>query len=167
MKLRPRLTGSTVPTPLLLAILAESSVARAEQPDAPCHPNPDAAAETVEPISRVPVTRLSLPFAGPSVADQPAALPCTGRAGLTDIYALGVCVYEMLTGQVPFFHAELVPLLMMHVNDQPVPPRRRNPNVPVELDVVILRSLAKDPKQRQQSCRELGQELIAIRDRYA
>jgi hypothetical protein len=113
MKLRPRLTGSTVPTPLLLAILAESSVARAEQPDAPCHPNPDAAAET------------------------------------------------------PFFHAELVPLLMMHVDDQPVPPRRRNPNVPVGLDAVILRSLAKDPKQRQQSCRELGQELIAIRDRYA
>jgi serine/threonine-protein kinase len=73
----------------------------------------------------------------------------------------------MFTGQVPFFHAELVPLLMMHVNDTPAPPRRRNPNVPVELDAVIVKSLAKDPQQRQQSCRELAQELIAIRDRYA
>jgi len=86
---------------------------------------------------------------------------------LTDLYALGVCAYEMFTGQVPFFHADLVPMLMMHVNDAPVPPRTRNPSVPAELDGIILKCLAKDPKQRQQSCRELAQELIAIRDRYA
>ncbi len=86
---------------------------------------------------------------------------------LTDIYALGVCAYEMFTGQVPFFHADLVPMLMMHVNDAPVPPRTRNPSVPAELDGIILKCLAKDPKQRRQSCRELAQELIAIRDRYA
>jgi len=86
---------------------------------------------------------------------------------LTDIYALGVCAYEMFTGQVPFFHEELVPILMMHVNNRPVPPREKNPHVPAELDAIIVRLLAKDPRQRYQSCRELAQELGAIRDAYA
>jgi eukaryotic-like serine/threonine-protein kinase len=86
---------------------------------------------------------------------------------LTDIYALGICAYEMFTGQVPFFHAELVPLLMMQVNTPPVPPREKNPHIPAQLDAVILRALAKDPAKRYQSCREMAQELGAIRDAYA
>jgi serine/threonine-protein kinase len=86
---------------------------------------------------------------------------------LTDIYALGVCAYEMFTGQVPFFHADLVPLLMMHVNNPPVPPRQHNPRLPAELDGVILRLLAKDPARRYQSCRELAEELGKIRDSRA
>ena len=86
---------------------------------------------------------------------------------LTDLYALGVCAYEMFTGQVPFFHEDLVPLLMMHVNNQPVPPQQRNPHVPAELNAIILKLLAKDPKQRYQSCRDLAQDLGKIRDAYA
>jgi eukaryotic-like serine/threonine-protein kinase len=83
---------------------------------------------------------------------------------LTDLYALGICAYEMFTGQVPFFHAELVPLLMMHVNAQPEPPRQKNPQLPAALDAAILKLLAKDPAQRYQSCRELAQDLGKIRD---
>lgn len=86
---------------------------------------------------------------------------------LTDLYALGVCAYEMFTGTTPFFHADLVPLLMMHVNDKPPPPRSRNPGLPPELDKVILKLLAKDPRQRYPSCRELAQALTAIRDATA
>jgi tetratricopeptide (TPR) repeat protein len=86
---------------------------------------------------------------------------------LTDIYALGICAYEMFTGHVPFFHEDLVPILMMHVNNRPAPPREKNPHVPAELDAVILRLLAKDPKHRYQSCREVAQELGKIRDAYA
>src|SRR6267378_3590846 len=73
----------------------------------------------------------------------------------------------MVFGQVPFFHAELVPLLMMHVNTPPRPPREHNPHVPPRLEAAILKLLAKDPKARYQSCRELAEELGAIRDAYA
>ena len=73
----------------------------------------------------------------------------------------------MFTGQVPFFHAELVPLLMMHVNTPPPPPRQKNPRLPPALDAVILKLLAKDPAQRYPSCRELAQELGRIRDSIA
>ena len=83
---------------------------------------------------------------------------------LTDLYALGVCAYEMFTGSVPFNHDELVPLLMMHVNSPPEPPRKLNPSIPEALEAVILRLLAKDPAQRVQICRELAQSLASIRD---
>ncbi|HKB48394.1 MAG TPA: serine/threonine-protein kinase [Ktedonobacterales bacterium] len=86
---------------------------------------------------------------------------------LTDLYALGICAYEMFTGSLPFTHDELVPLLMMHVNTPPEPPARRNRAIPPELDAAILRLLEKDPTRRFQSCRELGQALSAIRGRYS
>ena len=84
---------------------------------------------------------------------------------LTDLYALGVCAYEMFTGRVPFNHPELVPLLMMHVNDAPVPLRKHAATLPPELEAAVLRLLQKSPALRFQSCRELAQELSAIRDR--
>jgi serine/threonine-protein kinase len=84
---------------------------------------------------------------------------------LTDLYALGVCAYEMFTGAVPFNHAELVPLLMLHVNTAPPPPRLRNPAIPPDLEAAILKLLAKDSRQRFQSCRELADMLSEIRDR--
>lgn len=84
----------------------------------------------------------------------------------TDLYALGICAYELFTGAVPFAHAELVPLLMMHVNELPVPPVERNPSIPPDLNAAILRLLEKDPAQRFASCRELSDALVAIRSRY-
>jgi eukaryotic-like serine/threonine-protein kinase len=77
----------------------------------------------------------------------------------TDLYALGVCAYEMFTGAPPFTHAELVPLLMMHVNQSPEPPRKKNPAVSEELERLILRLLAKDPSRRFPSCAALADEL--------
>ncbi len=80
----------------------------------------------------------------------------------TDIYALGIVAYEVFTGAVPFEHAEMMQLLMMHITAKPAPPRSKNPAIPQALEDVILRLLEKDPEQRIQSCRELAEQLLAI-----
>ncbi len=77
----------------------------------------------------------------------------------TDMYALGIVMYEIFTGAVPFDHDEMMQLLMMHLTAVPPPPRSRNPNLPPELDAIILSLLEKDPQKRIQSCRELGERL--------
>jgi serine/threonine-protein kinase len=73
-----------------------------------------------------------------------------------DVYALGCCAYEMFTGAPPFVHAEVVPLLMMHLQNPVVSPRAHKPDLPVELEQVILAMLEKDPQRRPASCREVS-----------
>jgi serine/threonine-protein kinase len=82
-----------------------------------------------------------------------------------DQYSLGVVAYEMFTATRPFRHPEPVPLMMLHTTEPPPPPRGVNPALPLELEQIILRCLAKDPKQRFASCRELQRELELLRSR--
>ncbi len=86
----------------------------------------------------------------------------TSVTHLTDIYALGVVAYEVFTGSVPFDHGEMMQLLMMHLTRAPDPPRTRNPEIPEELEAIILQLLEKDPANRIQTCRELGERLAAL-----
>ncbi len=82
---------------------------------------------------------------------------------LADLYSLGIVAYEMFTGELPFMHEEMMPLLMMHLTQTPTPPSERNPKIPPALNDLVLRLLEKDPKMRLQSCRELSDELQRIR----
>jgi serine/threonine-protein kinase len=84
----------------------------------------------------------------------------------TDLYALGVILYEVFTGTQPFAHAELVPLLLLHVNQLPEPPRQRNPGIPEELEAVILKLLEKDPEQRHATAADVAEDLGRIRRSY-
>lgn len=86
---------------------------------------------------------------------------------VADLYALGVVAYEMLTGRVPFDHDELMPLLMMHVNVEPQPMRELRPELPEELDAVVLKCLAKDPAARFASCSDLARALQRLRARLS
>ncbi len=80
----------------------------------------------------------------------------------TDLYAVGIVAYLMFTGRLPFEHEDMLPLLMMHLNDEPPPPRKHNPSIPVELERVILRLLEKTPSDRFQSCGSLAAALEVV-----
>jgi len=77
----------------------------------------------------------------------------------TDIYSLGVTLFEMVSGRPPFQADSAMTLMMMHVND-PVPdPRRLNPDVPDDLVAVINKALAKNPNNRYQTAAEMASAL--------
>jgi serine/threonine-protein kinase len=80
----------------------------------------------------------------------------------TDLYALGVVGYELLTGQRPFDHGSSMALMMMHLTKHPPAPRSINPRIPTSLDAVIQRLLEKDPSLRFASSDALARELEAI-----
>jgi putative nucleotidyltransferase with HDIG domain len=83
---------------------------------------------------------------------------CRGQAELdhrSDIYSLGVMIYEMLTGTVPFRRDSPADVLLAHVHDAPASPFDLNPKLSRHIGVTILRALEKDPARRFASMREL------------
>jgi eukaryotic-like serine/threonine-protein kinase len=72
----------------------------------------------------------------------------------SDIYSVGVILYEALTGRVPFDADTVVAIALKQVSEAPVPPRSINPDVPPALDAVVMRALEKDPKNRFQNATE-------------
>jgi serine/threonine-protein kinase len=82
----------------------------------------------------------------------------------SDVYALGTLLYECLTGAPPFRAATPLALLRSIAEDEPVPPSRLAPEVPRDLQTIILKALEKDPARRYDSARAFGEELRRFLD---
>jgi serine/threonine-protein kinase len=110
--------------------------------------------------SSIKLTQTGMILGSPSymAPEQAASRPIDHR---TDIYALGVILYEMLTGAPPFFGEKAPEILMAHLTDDPPPPRAVRPDIPLELERIVLRCLAKSPENRPEDMAGLGEDLRA------
>ncbi|MBI2864445.1 MAG: Stk1 family PASTA domain-containing Ser/Thr kinase [Chloroflexi bacterium] len=93
----------------------------------------------------------SIHYLSPEQAQGKPASPAS------DIYALGVSCYEMLTGRLPFEGETEVGIAHLHIQEPPRPPRQLNPAIPPTLESIVLKALAKDPAERYPSAKEMGQ----------
>jgi eukaryotic-like serine/threonine-protein kinase len=82
----------------------------------------------------------------------------------SDLYSVGVVLFEMLTGQVPFTGDTPLEIAMKHLSEVPTPPSELRPEVPHDLDLVVLRALAKDPADRYESAEEMSADLKRVLD---
>lgn len=88
--------------------------------------------------------------------EQASGQPLDGR---TDLYALGIVLYEMLTGRLPFQADTPMAMLSKHVYEPPPPPRSLNPALSPALEAVVLRAIAKEANDRYQTAAEMAAAL--------
>lgn len=82
----------------------------------------------------------------------------------SDVYSLGVVIYEALTGQTPFYSEDISELAMMHREKAPLPPRYLNSDIPESLQKIIMRALSKDSSSRYRNGDQFGRVLQSFCD---
>ena len=80
----------------------------------------------------------------------------------SDLYSVGVVLYELLTGAVPFTGDTPVEIAMKHLSTTPEPPSTKRAEIPRDLDMIVMRALAKDPSERYQSAEEMDADLARV-----
>src|SRR5947207_11490127 len=128
----------------------------------------------VDSEGRVKVTDFGIARAGTSQMTETGSIvgtaqylsPEQARGGevdpRSDLYSLGVVLYELLTGKTPFDGETPVEIAMKHLSTTPKPPSKLRPDVPRELDMVVMRALAKNPDERYQSADEMEADLERV-----
>jgi serine/threonine protein kinase len=96
-------------------------------------------------------------YMAPELADGPASRS-------SDLYALGILLYQMVTGRLPFTGDTSLAIFLKQMHEQPIPPSRLNPAIPYEVEQVILRALDKDPRRRYRTPNELAETYMQALD---
>src|SRR5438477_1782126 len=123
---------------------------------------------------RVKVTDFGIARAGPSQMTEEGSIIGTAQylspeqaqgapvTPASDLYSVGIVLYELLTGSVPFGGETPVELAMKHLSKVPEPPSHLRPEIPRDLDFVVMRALAKAPSERYQSADEMDADLARV-----
>lgn len=82
----------------------------------------------------------------------------------SDLYSLGIILYELLTGKVPYDGETPIAIALKHLQETPVPPSKLNPRISQELENIVLRAIAKSPEQRYQNASELLEDLARVQN---
>ena len=80
----------------------------------------------------------------------------------SDLYSVGIVLYELLTGKVPFTGDSPVEIAMKHISAIPEPPSSLRPDIPEDLDLIVLRALGKTPEERYPSAEEMDKDLARV-----
>jgi len=123
---------------------------------------------------RLKVTDFGIARAGPSQMTEAGSIVGTAQylspeqaqgapvSESSDLYSVGIVLYELLTGEVPFSGESPVEIAMKHLSAVPAPPSSLRPEIPHDLDLVVMRALAKQPEERYQSADEMDADLARV-----